>query len=460
MNQKPDPVAHDPARLLARPASAFLPRDVTVPKETAKETAKELAKEPPRELLPKETHSATPKLLGNFIDFCRHSAIAMEDPMSVIKIVLANTKSIDREAVYSELFPDAPVIMWEFTDQHPGNSIGDFSQCICLAEYLAFPNSEATFKPAADRLLLISAFLRDLRACGLAAVQFHTALAMLLLFNMKEITGSNVLEQYTTRVLKRPTHDEVMRLMAKLADYRFKTADYNASITWILQQTHVNERFFHEVRMLQAQRETIESGYRQRHLALTSGRPRMTERLQRIRKIASVTTENGVLLTGEAMDTFDGWVTRVRFPNTISSRLKRRLYLAMAMPCVDTETVVREYAHPGIAEDVLRQPVTVADAAAVVQTILQLNIQMAPFPELMAFQRSCFRAFPERNAREMTILRYMQLYIAAYQQPPIWKECWTGVYPLLTYQIIKDVEDFVQRTKFNNAMFVAILRTN
>eukprot|EP00961_Rhodomonas_salina_P062154 834322-Rhodomonas_salina.1 len=61
-------------------------------------------------------------------------------------------------------------------------------------------------------------------------------------------------------------------------------------------------------------------------------------------------------------------------------------------------------------------------------------MQQAPFAELTLFMRSCFRAFPQKDLREMTLLKYMQLYLASYQHTDLWKSCWVSIHPLLSYQ--------------------------
>jgi hypothetical protein len=153
------------------------------------------------------------------------------------------------------------------------------------------------------------------------------------------------------------------------------------------------------------------------------------------------------------------WITRVRFPNTISHRLKRRLYFVMSQPALNHAAVVGALTSPLIAPSVLREIIARPEERVLAEVLASLNIQQAPFPELNLFTRSCFRAFPQKDLRELTLLKYMQLYLASYQHRELWRGCWTAIHPLLSYQVIKDVEDFARATPLNEAAFTEIMLT-
>jgi hypothetical protein len=45
----------------------------------------------------------------------------------------------------------------------------------------------------------------------------------------------------------------------------------------------------------------------------------------------------------------------------------------------------------------------------------------------------------------------LQLYVAAYQAPAIWKEAWKHLVGVISVQIIRDVETFVAKNPFADA---------
>lgn len=62
--------------------------------------------------------------------------------------------------------------------------------------------------------------------------------------------------------------------------------------------------------------------------------------------------------------------------------------------------------------------------------------------------------------RILTLTQVLHLYIAAYQKKDLWKQCWKGVYPIMSTQISKDVELFVQNVPFATDPFMHIIKTS
>ena len=135
-------------------------------------------------------------------------------------------------------------------------------------------------------------------------------------------------------------------------------------------------------------------------------------------------------------------------------------------------------------------PVTIPDAASVHMAIESLAMNVRPFDEINQFRTRCFMSFASHQKRNLTLtqvghslLAYhgflcllesrnqfttiitnatqvLKLYIAAYQYRPIWKQVWTSVYPVISPQIIRDVETFVGSVPFAVLPFIQILKTS
>lgn len=405
---------------------------------------------------------STPKLqsqlMGNYCEFCRHSALPEGNPASVLKFLMSNVKSCEPREIYKRLYSAGDFIAWEYTDTASQNTIGSFPLCIRLVQYLEFPEADQRWKTQHDSVPVVPKFRDDLSACKMS-MELHHVLRMFILHNLRDLLGANVLEQYAGSVLDRPTRDEVTNFVIRVADYRHEKIDYEGAIGWVLGVAQVDEQFFSDHRAYKQQRETIESVMKAKFITSSSGRVRLSDKLQRTRTTTSVTTEHGTVLTGEAMDTFDGWCTRVRFPNTISLQLKRRLYAIMSMPDINHAVMVNALTQSRLADEVCKHAIARPDEKVLPLIIESLSIQMEPFKELIAFQTQCFRGFAQHNIREMTILRYMQLYVAAYQHRELWKACWAHIYPMLTHQIIRDVEAFVKANPLNEGALAAVFAT-
>lgn len=398
-------------------------------------------------------------LVANFVNFCRHTAQKPRERDSVSRMLTVNLKSLDRRAAWAELHGAEAYIDWAYVDAMTTNSMGDFGTCILMVSFLEFPEAEAHYKTAPP-VAYLAQFRADVAASGLA-LALPQVLRMVLLANTMGLVGYNVLEQYTSRVLDRPTRAQISELTARMSDYRYTATEYTASLAWVLREAVVAEAFWHEVDMHFAQRESLEQAMRVKHLEVSHGRPRLVDRLAKAgngpHSVAG--KRGGSQVVGEGFDSLDNWVARVRFPNTVSQRLKRRLYVIVAQPHVDHARVVGAVTSSHIAPGVLREKISRPDERIIINVLENLNIQREPFAELTLFVRSCFRAFPQKDLRAMTLLTYMQLYMASYQHRELWKACWVAIHPLLSYQVIKDVEEFVAKTPFNEQAFIDIMLT-
>ena len=105
-------------------------------------------------------------------------------------------------------------------------------------------------------------------------------------------------------------------------------------------------------------------------------------------------------------------------------------------------------------------PVLIPDADSVYMGIDSLTMSIRPFEELNQFRTRCFTSFASHQKRNLSLTQVLKLYVAAYQHRAIWKQLWTTVYPVISPQIIRDVEAFVGSTPFAVGPFVEILKTS
>jgi hypothetical protein len=72
----------------------------------------------------------------------------------------------------------------------------------------------------------------------------------------------------------------------------------------------------------------------------------------------------------------------------------------------------------------------------------------APFKEMMAFKSKCFASFPVVHVQRMTLTQILRLYVAAYQAPNVWKDVWKNQIGVISPQIVRDCEAFVEANAF------------
>lgn len=97
------------------------------------------------------------------------------------------------------------------------------------------------------------------------------------------------------------------------------------------------------------------------------------------------------------------------------------------------------------------------DDMVIYDVLMATNLVGAPFHFLKLFQTSCLVSFPALERAGLTMNDTLRLYIAAYQQKHIWKQVWKSVRPMLSIQIIKDVEKFVNSHAIDHESVISVI---
>lgn len=151
----------------------------------------------------------------------------------------------------------------------------------------------------------------------------------------------------------------------------------------------------------------------------------------------------------------------VRFPNSMSRLLRIRCYLLACMHHqMDFTRYTEQLVPPDIAMSLNQHYIIfpcVKDVCAGIETI---TVTKGSFPELDRFRVKCFVSFSFVQKNQLTLTYVLRLYVAAYQKPDIWKQCWKAIFPVMSNQISRDVEMFVASEPFAVDSFVALLRNS
>jgi hypothetical protein len=150
------------------------------------------------------------------------------------------------------------------------------------------------------------------------------------------------------------------------------------------------------------------------------------------------------------MDDFNKWGRVVKFPSAFCLQIKQRLYFLMAQTHVldPFEHVHRittdSYVHNAIRSAAVKKP----DVGVLCTVIRSMRIIDEPFKELHDFRAECMGAFPMSVMAGMMLNDMLHMYVCAYQSPLVWKEAWKHIAPMLSHQVIRDVETFTQKNPF------------
>ena len=130
----------------------------------------------------------------------------------------------------------------------------------------------------------------------------------------------------------------------------------------------------------------------------------------------------------------------------------------MAQVHVDCNFYIKKFIQEeDIAHTILQYIVKSPDIDVLVETIIQSRITQEPFNELHQFRDRCFQCFSVMQKSKLRLNDLLHLYMAAYQPNAVWKTIWKSIFPVLSIQIIKDVEAFVSQTEFNHSQIMQIV---
>ena len=369
------------------------------------------------------------------------------------KMAILSFKYVDRQALWSLVFPDA-FVDWSLV--RPGlNTLGDLHIWIPMLELCSWENvdrHEASHPPLAN-------MRKAVRLAGLdAGGTWDLACQLLILHMLHNVPSLQAFQLMTCRSLKRETHTQCALLLASLSDTPNTPQACEAALAAVLSRDCLRvdtPGLETHLRTSQARRNSISAALRQQQVGSYHGRPRLRDR-------AAPTEEQKARLDSAhgTWESYVGFCQLHQFPNVLSETVKSRLYFLAAQTSWDwrphVQSVLR---HDGdLCERVGQFPVSRPDLRVLHQCVDGLRMDgTPPFQEMTDFKNRCFRSFPVSLSQRMNLTQVLRLYVCAYQPPAHWKSLWKMQVNLLSPQIIKDCESYAASVPFAAEPFMHLL---
>lgn len=371
-----------------------------------------------------------------------------------VKMCLLSFKYVDRPRLWSMVFPEA-FVDWPLV--RPSlNTLGDLLVWLPLLELCSWESVEhleARHPP-------VACMRRAMRSAGLD-VGGSTLLCQLMVLHMLQgIPSLQAFQQMTCRCLGRDTTHACAQLLASLSDDPQTPEACEEALAAVLGDClRVNTAPLEANRKAaECRREGLSAALRQKSISACTGRPRLRDR-------ATPSEEQKVRLDTAhgTWESYTGFCQLHQFPNVLSENVKAKLYFLASQESWDWRPhVAAVLRHDGeVADKVRRFPVSRPDLGVLHQVISCLRMDgAAPFRELTEFKKSCFKSFPVSHTHRMTLTDALRLYACAYQPGHCWRDLWKLQLSLMSPQISKDCEAFVQRVPFAGPAFVSLLCTS
>jgi hypothetical protein len=378
---------------------------------------------------------------------------------SLRKYLLAYQRNILHRGAFSALFEKAflgtdasdgngaesksTFINWEYIERSLPRL--DCAHWIAMFKYI-------DFTPVTRDKSMLQSIDKHLKTLNLD--QFHLACQVFLLKNTNFITSQLGVERLLCEYDVPEAYTKSLQFFAMSADSAFDITETTAVFCHIMRNCKINDtELDKQIQFVNLREEELSTSFRMKQIRMVGGRPRLRSKLTDIQR-----DMEGIF----DMYAFLPWGQKIRFPNVFSHHTKQKLYFLMSQVHIPdvlehVHTITRDgYVCNALKSAFVQKP----DHDVLHRVIVSMKLVDEPFKELQDFRCECMGAFPVSQLNSMRLNDMLHLYVCAYQHPAAWKDIWKLIVPLLSHQVIRDVETFVQRRPFNYMAVLGILNSN
>lgn len=439
------------------------------------------------------------------VKFCTDVNIGtIENSKYLLKSIVCNMQYIHKQDLYSKLFGADSYVNWELSEtmikrsmsKRKVNSIGGIGSWYYLMFYLQgkldifqqlsmqSPSSKNTYRPF---YLIVEACNFEFKGTG---VQIDFSIMVRLFFTIHLIgiqpvhAISTLLNPIVSKHMMQVSASYAQNMALRILEEKFTPQQYIDTVYWLVHHGVVVENFSvlqREVEYhFEKEKKNADMMKMKNIQVLKSSRPSLIDiaknrKAKKFVGVLSLKTEMGATSTSSSaanvaaalsnnnttLDgyfTLDGFKEFMKFPSNFSPLMQQRAYWLASQCCFDWKMYVKDFLPKDLCNPLIEYGSIGAPDENVIYDILNAtNLVGAPFHALKLFQVSCLVSFPALERAGLTMNETLRLYIAAYQQKNIWKAVWKSVKPLLSIQIIKDVEKFTSVHEMDHESVVSII---
>ena len=283
---------------------------------------------------------------------------------------------------------------------------------------------------------------------------YHLTCQVFLLKNTNFITSQLGVERLLCEYDVQDAYTKSLQFFAMSADAAFDITEMTAVFCHIMRSCRIHDSELEkQIQFVNLREEELSTSFRMKQIRMIGGRPRLRSKLTDIQRETRSVFD---------MYTFVSWGQAIRFPNVFSLHTKQKLYFLMSQVHIPdilqhVPTITRDgYVCNALKTAFVQKP----EHDVLHRVISSMKLAEEPFKELQDFRCECMNAFPVTQLNAMRLNDMLHLYVCAYQHQAVWKDIWKQLIPLLSHQVIRDVETFTQRRPFNYMAVLGILNSN
>jgi len=394
----------------------------------------------------------------------RYSISVQGLPTLLMKLVILSVKYVSRQKLWRARFGE-DYVDWDLVEavtQGKRNVLGGCAEWLGLlgfCKWEGLAKREGEMQANHPALHGLRRHMRESLLDTGDGAAWTLVCKVFLLMLVQGLSCMHALEVLTCGVFKRNTHTGCMELLAKQAEHLFTPEQYEAALQFVLDHCELDSAGLEQTLALsQAQMDDRRLSLKLSRMTVMEGRPRLRDRVS-----STLRTEERKAQVDTQLDTWEsytGFAYKHRFPPTLSEKVRSKLYFLASQTRWEWGKYVETVLPSGgpLCAQVAAHPVTQPDLPVILRVLEGLSMDgSAPFPLLTEFRKECFQSFPVTAVQRMTLSQILQLYVAAYQNPAIWKQLWKDLVSVISVQIVRDVELFVSKHEFAHEAVIGFI---
>ena len=436
--------------------------------------------------------------IGCLVKFCVDVNIGtIENSTYLLKSMICNMQYIDKQQLYAKLFGEQSYVNWELSEtmlkrsmaKRKTNSIGGIGVWFYLALYIEGKQEVFHQLTTSATRTMYRPFYLVVEACNseIHGIQLDFSLLVRLFLTIHLIgiqpvhAISTILNTIVSKHTMQISASYAQNIALKILEEKFPPEQYIDTMLWLVKSRIAWENsallqkeveFHHDrerknANIMKMKTIQVTKTSRPSLISLAKHRKSVHFGMQQVPKsVPSAGGGGGVVdaatlakhNTFDGYFTFDGFKQFMKFPSNFSSLMQQRAYWLVSQYAFDWKLYVSDFLPHDLCAPLIEYgSITSPDDQVLVEVLESTNLVGAPFHALKVFQNTCLASFPVLERSGLTMNETLRLYIASYQQKTIWKNIWKSIKPLLSIQIIKDVEHFTSTNKMDHSSVISIL---
>ena len=428
-------------------------------------------------------------IISTYLTFTHNSNLLARDVVNSFKrSIISSMKLADMNAVCESMnyeLPQEGLIQFENRTE---NVYGDYSEWQKILQILSFDDEqidEYLSGPESNfghDLPTIKVVLDNLKQIGAEELSMTDSLKIYLLTNIKSIISLVAITAFLREAMPATFNATEASLIftATMADCpRFSHEIYSQDIAWFMKNMIVSPSFEEKVFFFMETKKTMLKWSQTEVAKANVGRVRLRYRVGVQSNLPQNNTiQDGNVSTPLSMfdsptygdniqnvnaapashlsqmeeDSIQQWSLRARIPPAISHKSRLMSYVLMGQTAFadPSDAILKHFSNEtDLASNIIQQKVFKPHTEVIIEFLRLLTVKVTEFDALTSFREECFTDFSYTDSKDLSWLRFLQLYIAIHHPQDIWPHVWKAFCGVMSHQVLIAVANFKKTHEYD-----------